>query len=53
MADIEFIRCSGTNEDFIENCQLLDMDLDRRVWMDVFLFTDYGFVCFASFGLVS
>ena len=31
MADIEFIRCSGTNEDFIENCQLLDMDLDRRV----------------------
>ena len=28
MADIEFIRCSGTNEDFIENCQLLDMDLD-------------------------
>lgn len=25
MADIEFIRCSGTNEDFIENCQLLDM----------------------------
>ena len=31
MADIEYIRCSGTNEDFIENCQLLDMDLDRRV----------------------
>ena len=27
MADIEFIRCSGTNEDFIENCQLLDMVL--------------------------
>lgn len=26
MADIEFIRCTGTNEDFIENCQLLDMD---------------------------
>lgn len=21
----------GTNKDFIENCQLLDMDLDRRV----------------------
>ena len=31
MADIEFIRCTGTNKDFIENCQLLDMDLDRRV----------------------
>lgn len=31
MADIEFVRCSGTNEDFITNCQLLDMDLDRRV----------------------
>ena len=31
MADIEYIRCSGTNEDFIENCQLLDIDLDRRV----------------------
>ena len=31
MAEIEFMRCSGTNEDFIENCQLLDMDLDKRV----------------------
>ena len=31
MAEIEFVRCSGTNEDFIENCRLLDMDLDRRV----------------------
>ncbi|MCR5737107.1 MAG: GNAT family N-acetyltransferase [Eubacterium sp.] len=31
MDEIEFVRCSGTNEDFIENCQLLDMDLDRRV----------------------
>lgn len=31
MADIVFVRCSGTNEDFITNCQLLDMDLDRRV----------------------
>ena len=31
MADLEFIRCSGINEDFIMNCQLLDMDLDRRV----------------------
>lgn len=28
MADIEFIRCTGTNKDFIENCQLLDMDLN-------------------------
>ena len=31
MDDIEFVRCSGINEDFIMNCQLLDMDLDRRV----------------------
>ena len=31
MDDIEFVRCSGTNEDFIENCRLLDIDLDRRV----------------------
>ena len=31
MDEIEFMRCSGTNKDFIENCQLLDMDLDRRV----------------------
>lgn len=26
-----FVRCSGDNEDFIENCRLLDIDLDRRV----------------------
>ena len=31
MDDIEFVRCSGINEDFIMNCQLLDMDLNRRV----------------------
>ena len=29
--NITFVRCSGDNEDFIENCRLLDMDLDRRV----------------------
>ena len=53
MADIEFIRCSGTNEDFIENCQLLDMDLDRRVLGSVLigffanqLDTILGCVCF-------
>lgn len=28
---MEFIRTDGTNKDFIENCRLLDMDLDRRV----------------------
>lgn len=28
MADLEFIRCSGINEDFIMNCQLLDMEYD-------------------------
>lgn len=28
---MEFIRTDGKNKDFIENCRLLDMDLDRRV----------------------
>lgn len=28
---MEFKRTSGQNEDFIENCRLLDLDLDRRV----------------------
>lgn len=28
---MEFIRTDGKNKDFIENCKLLDMDLDRRV----------------------
>lgn len=27
----EFVRTDGKNEDFVENCRLLDMDLDRRV----------------------
>lgn len=29
--EFEFIRCDGTNKDFIENCRLLDEDLDIRV----------------------
>ncbi len=28
---MDFIRTDGRNQDFIENCRLLDMDLDRRV----------------------
>ncbi len=28
---MEFIRTDGKNKDFIENCRLLDADLDRRV----------------------
>ena len=28
---MDFIRTDGRNKDFIENCRLLDMDLDRRV----------------------
>lgn len=28
---MEFIRTDGKNKDFIENCRLLDMDLDRQV----------------------
>lgn len=27
----EFVRTDGKNADFIENCRLLDLDLDRRV----------------------
>ena len=26
-----FLRCDGTHPDFIENCRILDEDLDRRV----------------------
>jgi GNAT superfamily N-acetyltransferase len=28
---MKFVRTDGKNPDFIENCRLLDMDLDRRV----------------------
>lgn len=28
---MDFRRTDGQNEDFIENCRLLDLDLDRRV----------------------
>lgn len=28
---MEFIRTDGKNKDFIENCRLLDIDLDERV----------------------
>lgn len=28
---MDFCRTDGNNKDFIENCRLLDMDLDRRV----------------------
>ena len=31
MNELIYIRCDGANEDFIENCRLLDEDLDRRV----------------------
>ena len=31
MSDLVCVRCDGNNKDFIENCRLLDMDLDRRV----------------------
>ena len=31
MSEAIYVRCDGTNEDFIENCRLLDEDLDRRV----------------------
>lgn len=28
---MDYVRTDGKNEDFIENCRLLDIDLDRRV----------------------
>ncbi len=28
---MDYVRTDGKNEDFIENCRLLDLDLDRRV----------------------
>ncbi len=28
---VDFNRMNGTDKDFIENCRLLDMELDRRV----------------------
>ena len=31
MSEYNYVRCDGTNEDFIENCRLLDENLDRRV----------------------
>ncbi len=31
MIVMDFVRTDGKNKDFIENCRLLDMDLDRRV----------------------
>lgn len=31
MSEIKFVRCDGQNGDFLENCRLLDADLDRRV----------------------
>ena len=32
---IRFVRCTGSNQDFIDNCTLLDMDLDRRVGKEI------------------
>ena len=28
---MEYVRTDGKNRDFIENCAMLDADLDRRV----------------------
>lgn len=33
--EIIFLRCDGTNEDFVENCRMLDEDLDRRVGREI------------------
>ena len=31
VSEIVFLRCDGNNKDFMENCRLLDEDLDLRV----------------------
>ena len=31
MSETVYVKCDGKNEDFIENCRLLDEDLERRV----------------------
>ena len=31
MSEIVFLRCDGNNKDFIENCRLLDENLDLLV----------------------
>ncbi len=31
MSEVVFLRCNGNNKDFIENCRLLDEDLELRV----------------------
>lgn len=35
MEELNFVRCNGQNTDFIENCRLLDQDLDRRVGREI------------------
>ena len=31
MNEYTYVRCDGSNADFVENCRLLDEDLERRV----------------------
>lgn len=31
MGEVEYVRCDGANEDFIECCRQLDLELERRV----------------------
>lgn len=33
--EVQYMRCDSSNEDFIENCRLLDQDLDRRVGKEI------------------
>ena len=40
MIPMDFIRTNGKNKDFIENCRLLDMDLDRRVGKEIKRYND-------------
>lgn len=33
--EIKYVRCDSSNMDFVENCRLLDEDLDRRVGKEI------------------
>lgn len=35
MENVRFVKCDGSNEDFINNCRLLDIDLDKRVGKEI------------------
>lgn len=40
---VAYVRSNGEDDDFVENCRLLDEDLDRRTWE-----VTYEKICTAS-----